>query len=179
MLSESLLFYYYIATFRNRVSFFLKNLTADARVPTAFFATTREMFRRRTSKSITKPRDVYNGSPEDGKFYDKSNKSKSSTSSPLPTIRMSLIYYLIACMTLSIRCYLNGITAAGNETWYPVPLIGFVRSDLALVCSLAGSIPFLLLFLRWTFVGILSLLGLAVWIPLLVMLRLCARSLCH
>jgi hypothetical protein len=72
-------------------------------------------------------------------------------------------------LILLARAYLDGITAAGNETWYPVPLIGYVRSELALVCFVVGSIPFLLAVQGWTYVGIFSLLGLAIGIPHLVM----------
>jgi len=70
---------------------------------------------------------------------------------------------------LLARSYKDGITAAGNETWYPVPLIGFVRSDLALVCFLVGSVPFLLMVLGWTYTGVVLLMGVATWIPGLVM----------
>lgn len=77
--------------------------------------------------------------------------------------------YALVWLFLFARSYLDGITAAGNETWYPVPLIGFIRSELALVCFLIGSVPFLLVVLGWTHIGILVLMGIGTWLPSLVM----------
>ena len=77
--------------------------------------------------------------------------------------------YLVTWFLLLVRSYLDGITAAGNETWYPVPLIGYVRSELALLCFVMGSIPFLIVALGWTFVGLLILLAISIGIPQLVM----------
>lgn len=92
-------------------------------------------------------------SPSNG--YHKSDKKHSS---PLFTLsddkRRALKIYAVVAPLLLVRSYFSGITAAGRETWYPVPLIGFVRSDLALACALLGSVPFLLLVLGWTFVGV-------------------------
>ena len=72
-------------------------------------------------------------------------------------------------LVMLARSYKDGITAAGNETWYPVALIGYVRSELALVCFLIGSVPFLLVALGWTYVGLTLLMGVAIQIPQLVM----------
>jgi len=77
--------------------------------------------------------------------------------------------YLATWFVLLKRSYFDGITAAGNETWYPVPLIGYVRSELALACFVVGSIPFLFIALGWTYVGILLLSGFAIGIPQLLM----------
>ena len=66
---------------------------------------------------------------------------------------------------LFARSYLGGITAAGGETWYPVPIVGFVRSDLALATFLVGCIPFALLARRWTLLGLANLAVIAVYLP--------------
>ena len=83
--------------------------------------------------------------------------------------RTALLIYFVVSALLLLRSYLSGISAAGRETWYPVPLIGFVRSELALTCALVGSLPFLFLVLGWTELGILALPALAVKIPNYVM----------
>ena len=117
---------------------------------------------------------VPNGNDENGgvkSSYDKTNKKSNTTSTSSFKIStgQALKVYAIASTLFLLRSYLSGITAAGNETWYPVPLIGFVRSDLALVCSLIGGLPFLLCVVGWTYTGLAALAGLAVWIPQLVM----------
>jgi hypothetical protein len=96
-------------------------------------------------------------------------KRSKSTSSSMASVKNSLAVYLIVCTILLIRSYAGGITAAGNETWYPVPLIGYVRSELALLSSVIGSIPFLIVVLGWTHVGIITLAGFTLWIPTLLM----------
>ena len=103
--------------------------------------------------------------------YDKTDKRSSSakSSSSAMSTRTAFKVYALVSAVLTIRSYLAGITAAGNETWYPVPLIGFVRSDLALASALLGSIPFTFMVLGWTHVGLLSLAALAVYLPQLVM----------
>jgi len=135
------------------------------------------MFRRRaTSKSRTNERSVTvkNGDDDDidRKLHKPSKNSKAfssiSTSSSI-IIKNPLLVYFSVCAFLLIRSYADGITAAGNETWYPVPLIGYVRSELALLVSILGSTPFLILVLGWTHVGIIILAGLAVYIPHLLM----------
>ena len=83
--------------------------------------------------------------------------------------RSALRIYAVVSTLLLVRSYLSGISAAGRETWYPVPLIGFVRSELALACALLGSLPFLFLVLGWTELGIITLPALAVKIPHYVM----------
>jgi len=141
------------------------------------------MFRRRTtSKSKTHDErgiavDSGGGGNDDddivgGKLHHKNitNKKRSkSTSSSMASVKNSLAVYLIVCTILLIRSYAGGITAAGNETWYPVPLIGYVRSELALLSSVIGSIPFLIVVLGWTHVGIITLAGFTLWIPTLLM----------
>jgi hypothetical protein len=139
------------------------------------------MFRRRTtSKSKTHESGIAvdsgggGGDDDDddaGKLYHKTitKKRSKSTSSSMTSIKNSLAVYLIVCTILLIRSYAGGITAAGNETWYPVPLIGYVRSELALLSSVIGSIPFLIVVLGWTHVGIITLAGFTIWIPQLLM----------
>jgi len=131
------------------------------------------MFRRRTGKIVTSSISIDSGSVDDtndsNKLYQKKRRrSKVVSYHPLST-RFFQIAYLTVWITMLVRSYFDGVTAAGNETWYPVPLIGFVRSELALVCFLVGSIPFLLVALGWTYVGICILSGVAVFIPQLVM----------
>jgi len=114
-------------------------------------------------------------SPSNG--YHKSDKKASSLKkfsvSSFFTLaddkRKALRIYLVVSTLLLIRSYFSGIAAAGRETWYPAPLIGFVRSDLALVCALLGSVPFLCLVLGWTFIGVVLLPALAVKLSQLVM----------
>ena len=48
-------------------------------------------------------------------------------------------------------------------------MMGYVRSELALVCFLIGSLPFLLIVLGWTYLGLFLLLPIATEIPQLVM----------
>lgn len=131
------------------------------------------MFRRRPTRTVTNSISIESGCIDDdnnhGKVYHKKRRRRRSTSSLTLSFQSILIIYLIIWFILLARSYLDGITAAGNETWYPVPLMGFVRSELALVCFVVGSIPFLLMVLGWTYVGLLLLLGLAIWIPNLVM----------
>jgi len=98
----------------------------------------------------------------------KNTDAKSKHASAVSTRTALKVYALIGTI-LTIRSYLAGITAAGNETWYPVPLIGFVRSDLAVACALLGSIPFTFMVVGWTHVGLVSLAALAVYMPQLVM----------
>ncbi len=99
----------------------------------------------------------------------KRRKRSRKKSHSLSINREVLLAYAIVWLFLLARSYKDGITAAGNETWYPVPLIGFVRSELALVCFLVGSVPFLLMVLGWTHAGVVLLMGVATWIPGLVM----------
>ena len=138
------------------------------------------MFRRRTTSKINSHErgiaiDSGGGGDDDdddaGKLYHKTitKKRSKATSSSMTSVKNSLAVYLIVCTILLIRSYAGGITAAGNETWYPVPLIGYVRSELALLSSVIGSIPFLIVVLGWTHVGIITLAGFAIWIPQLLM----------
>lgn len=151
------------------------------------------MFRRRTSK-VAKSCDItlddggaveevnnvyygYSNSNHDNHCNHKSGNKKSDTIGPRSynflhysaSITTVLISYLVTCAFMLVRSYVSGITAAGNETWYPVPLVGFVRSELALVCFFVGSLPFLFLTLGWTHIGILSLSPLTMGISQLVM----------
>lgn len=80
-----------------------------------------------------------------------------------PSTKTVLVSYFAAWTILLIRSYASGITAAGNETWYPVPLLGYIRSELALVFFIVGSVPFFALALGWTLVGVVSLPVLAIF----------------
>jgi len=135
------------------------------------------MFRRRaTSESRKNGRavtvDIGGDDDDDSKLHKPLKKSKaffsiSTTSSII--VKNPLVVYFSVCAFLLIRSYVDGITAAGNETWYPVPLIGYVRSELALFVFVLGSTPFLILVLGWTHVGIIILAGLTIYIPHLLM----------
>ena len=127
------------------------------------------MFRRRTNAPNRSDISVGAGDDVDDKLYRKTSKRSIAPFYSSPSTQTVQISYIIIWTTLLVRSYVNGITAAGNETWYPVPLIGFVRSELALVCFVAGSIPFLFIALGWTNIGIISLAGVAVGISQLVM----------
>jgi hypothetical protein len=134
------------------------------------------MFRRRTNRipEVSKSIAIESGSvdvlkSEHGKLSHKTRRKSGKSFHSSPSTRSVLKAHFAACVVLFVRSYFDGITAAGNETWYPVPLIGYVRSELALVCFVFGSIPFLLAVLGWTYAGVLLLSGLAVGIPQLLM----------
>lgn len=138
------------------------------------------MFRRRTGKNVTSSSpiiiesggadDTTNDSNKQQQLHQRRRKRSKATSYSFPVSTKSiLVLYLATWFVLLKRSYFDGITAAGNETWYPVPLIGYVRSELALACFVVGSIPFLFVALGWTYVGILLLSGFAIGIPQLLM----------
>jgi len=140
------------------------------------------MVRRRTttSKSITHEKDIVvdNGDGDDyncdDKLYRKNLRLTSKIAPSFASIEHfivghPIVVHLCVCVILLIRSYVGGITAAGSETWYPVPLIGYVRSELALLIFLFGSVPFLILVLGWTYIGVTMIVGLAIYIPQLVM----------
>lgn len=136
------------------------------------------MFRRRFAKGaqsgISKGDGAgagnSNGRTQDKGFRHEKNSIKRSGGmtyidrllSP-PSTKTVLVSYFAAWTILLIRSYASGITAAGNETWYPVPLLGYIRSELALVFFIVGSVPFLALALGWTLVGVVSLPVLAIF----------------
>jgi hypothetical protein len=127
------------------------------------------MFRRRTIRNVTSSIFVESGGVDDTNDYRKQlhrgrKKRSKATSYSSPSTKSILISYLAAWFVLLKRSYFDGITAAGNET-----LIGYVRSELALACFVVGSIPFLVVALGWTYVGILLLSGFAIGIPQLLM----------
>ena len=140
------------------------------------------MHRRRTTGAIASGSNI---TIESGSVDDKNNAVVAGKSRPIRKKRKRtkgknyfssfeskqsiLAIYFVTWLILFARSYKDGITAAGNETWYPVPLIGYVRSELALVCFLIGSVPFLLVVLGWTYLGLFLLLGVATEIPQLLM----------
>ena len=131
------------------------------------------MFRRRpNTTTVARNLSIDNGGVDDNNddklYHDNRGRTKKMYGSFPPT-RSPLVPYAAMWLMVFIRSYIDGITAAGNETWYPVPLIGFIRSELAFVCFIIGSIPFLVMALGWTYFGILLLSGLAINIPTLVM----------
>ncbi|VEU43492.1 unnamed protein product [Pseudo-nitzschia multistriata] len=112
------------------------------------------------------------------KTFNRTRRSKMSSSlgslpknilCSSPSTTTVLAFFAAAWAFLLLRSYRGGITAAGNETWYPVPLIGFVRSELALGCFLVCWIPFWVLATGWTLAGLLLLSPLAMLICVLVM----------
>lgn len=112
---------------------------------------------------------------DDGLYFDDKGLQKNSNYSSTGRGYAHSIFdrpigvYFVLLIFLFIRSCLAGITAAGNETWYPVPLIGYVRSELALFVFLLGSIPFLILVIGWTYIGLFILAGLTIYVPGLVM----------
>lgn len=131
------------------------------------------MHRRRTGGVATSNISIASGGVDErnvGELYHKTRKKPKRPSFLLFTQSQSIVVpYIALWLVVFIRSYLDGITAAGNETWYPVPLIGYVRSELALFSFCIGSIPFLLMILGWTYFGVLTLSSLAIAIPYLVM----------
>eukprot|EP00536_Pseudo-nitzschia_multiseries_P001930 jgi/Psemu1/322307/estExt_fgenesh1_pg.C_260003 len=132
------------------------------------------MYRRRTGKAT---RDsgisIADGRPADelrnGHCDDDHDKYSKSADKDSGTKSSAMLFYLATWVILFVRSYFSGITAAGNETWYPVPLIGFIRSDLALVSFFAGSLPFWFLAVGRTYTGVLFISPIALGIALLVM----------
>jgi len=116
-----------------------------------------------------------NGNDKNDKKKASSIKKKLSLSSILSIFTLTdkkktaLKIHFVVSVLLLVRSYLSGITCAGRETWYPVPLIGFVRSELALASALMGFVPFLFLVLGWTELGIVSLPFLVIKVSNLVM----------